>query len=97
MSNNTLEVNIQWGAPPPKRGPGRRNGGRTFRFVQVLKQRPGQWAKYPWKVKGSGTGVLNAKRYAGTEWTTRSCGNGFFELYGRWIGENGEFADLDEG
>ena len=48
-------VDIEWGAPPPKESGGARNT-RTVDFVEQLKTRPHEWAKYPRTMKaGSST------------------------------------------
>ena len=69
--------------------------GRVVRFVEALKSRPGEWAKYPHELSASSVGssvTVNSGRFPGTEWTARDVNTDAAALYGRWIGENGEHA-----
>lgn len=75
---------IVWGDPPlSSKG---RNHGETKKFVGALKNRPGEWAKYPHTVKSPSTATHNRRRFPGTDWTTRGRPDGQFDVYGRYVG-----------
>lgn len=74
---------IEWCDPPE--APKWSNRNRVQEFVNILRQRPGQWAKYPHPISASTTrqhARRHPARYPGTEWVSRRG-----ELYGRWVGE----------
>lgn len=73
---------LEWGDPPERKT----MANRVQVFVELLRARPGEWAKYPHPITRETVknhANRHPKRYPGTEWTHR---NG--ELYGRWIGES---------
>jgi hypothetical protein len=77
---------IIWGDPPPNQ----RQPGRTLRFVELLKTRPGEWGLYPMTASSPASATNNKKRFPGTEWKARKSLDepGRFRLYGRWVGDD---------
>ena len=77
---------IEWGAPPPPKPSGGRHGqGRTQSFVDALKARPGEWAKYPKPLRSTSAYRRN---FRDVEWTSRKRADGKFDVWGRWVGES---------
>lgn len=76
---------MEWRTPPVTK-----NGspGQVRKFVEQLKQNPGEWAVYC-EDNAAKTGHSKAqqykKRYPGTEWLVRKEANGY-TVFGRWIG-----------
>ena len=57
--------------------------GRTQRFVEGLRDKPGEWAKFPFEVHDVRTLLRKyPRRYPGTEWAVNTDGI----LTVRWIG-----------
>lgn len=77
---------IVWAAPPDLIR-GRTFAGKTKRFVEALKERPGEWALYPTTVSSASTASNYKKQHPGTEWTSRTRPDGRADLYARWVGE----------
>lgn len=78
---------IEWGAPPPWRpGGGKLGEGRTQQFVKALRERPGEWAKYPATFASAGIAAYR-KNFPQVEWTARKNSEGRHDMYGRWIGD----------
>lgn len=76
---------ITWEEPPP---PANGKWGKTQHFVEALKQRPGQWARYPGSYKQGASVTVNRTRFPGTEWTARKQPDGSYHIWGRWVGDN---------
>lgn len=58
--------------------------GRAQRFVEELRQTPGDWKKYPHPINAIAAAISkNRHRYPGTEWAVDTDG----ELCARWIGD----------
>lgn len=79
-----MSVELQWGLPPGR--PVANYRGRTQGFVALLKERPGEWAVYPYAVGRGTSSSIYAKVHVGTQWCRRGE-----HLYARWIGLNGEY------
>lgn len=81
----TVRDEMVWREPPERKSAGGPHG-RLGRFVAALRERPGEWALYPHFAGHRVAVTFNRKQYPGTEWTSRSRGDGTYELYGRWVG-----------
>lgn len=82
-------VDIKWGTPPPANKGGGSNKGKgvTQLFVRQLRERPGEWAKYPRVLKVSGSTSPYRNNFPGTEWTERLMDDGV-HVWARWVGES---------
>lgn len=76
-----MNQHIEWGDPPstPTRY------GEVTRFVDALRSRPGEWAKYPHHMTNASSVANNRIRFSGTEWTSRKRTDGRFDIYGRVV------------
>lgn len=75
---------LEWCDPPEPRS----KSGRVIQFVEVLQQRPGQWAKYPHPYSPGSVRYMVSKyprRHPGTEWCGRRI-DGDRVLFARWVG-----------
>lgn len=75
---------IIWEEPPPVTT---HATGKTQQFVEALKQRPGEWARYPGTYAQPSLGTVNKKRFPGTEWTSRKQEDKRYALWARWVGD----------
>lgn len=75
---------VEWGDPPI----GQKRIGELKAFVEALRSRPGEWAKYPHPMANGRSGPSNRKAYPGTQWTSRRREDGTVDMYGRWVGES---------
>jgi hypothetical protein len=80
-----VSTDIEWGPPPAISAGGARNT-KAIGFVEALRGRPGEWARYPHSMK-SGTSTSTYRRnFPGTKWTARKRSDGRYDMYGCWIG-----------
>lgn len=79
-------MEITWKEPPPSE---KRRNVSTKKFVEKLKENPGEWALYPGTVSASTTIYQYQRNHPGTEWESRPSEDeeGRYQLYARWIGE----------
>ena len=83
-----MNVETIWEAPPPKKT-GRRLGGERARWLAVLKEHPGQWAKWP---RPTANGATTWFRKHGCEVAMRMIAGSDpkrFDLYVRYVGQDG--------
>ena len=78
---------IEWCDPPPSLQGRADRSGRRIRFVNELRGRPGEWAKYGggWTHRTAGSHL--AADFPGVETTSRIRADGLFEVYARWVDE----------
>ena len=69
---------VEWVEPPSRKAGG---PGNIAAFIEVLKQRPGTWARYPISVGTSAATYLKSK---GCEATSRTNAEGNIDIYARW-------------
>lgn len=77
---------LEWEEPPPVQV----KYGRVQEFVDVLRTRPEQWARYPHPYSSGSVRYMVSKypkRYVGTEWCSRRI-EGELILYARWVGQS---------
>ena len=72
---------MQWETPP---SPG---VGSRQQFVEQLKARPGEWARWP-RIVSNAVSSQNQREFPGTEWTQRRQPDGTIAIWGRWVGES---------
>ena len=77
---------MQWETPPR---PTRKTGtpGEQMLFVEQLKARPGEWARWPNPVP-NGRSARNKMAFPGTEWAQRKQPDGTLAMWARWVGES---------
>lgn len=85
-----LATDITWAEPPPVKIPARdgpRRGSRKD-LVEVLKSTPGEWAQYrPGHGHGQSAAGLFKRDFPGIDSTCRSRGDGTYDVYVRWLGD----------
>ena len=78
---------IKWQDPPPPLHGGGGLRTRTEARRAALRQRPGQWGLVRQGVGySSGSNSLRVSLGDGFEVTGRSCGDGTWDLYARYVG-----------
>lgn len=84
-------TDVVWADPPApvEREP----RGAVALFVEALKERPGCWAISPKPQKYETEKYRRTDRYPGTEWRNVRRTDGMFDVYGRWVGLNGEHSE----
>ena len=81
----TTTDDIEWVDDLPPDGRNRTTHGKTARFVEALRSRPGEWAHYPYVGKSPGAAYYVRRRYPEVEWASRYTDIGI-DIYGRYIG-----------
>jgi hypothetical protein len=88
---------LEWREPPPSRR-GKHSAGKGAATAAALRQRPGVWARIS-QDGNSGTAIAIKSGKASAfspggsfEAVTRKRPDGNFDIYARYVGENGEHA-----
>jgi len=87
MSDNPNPDLIEWGELPDAKGG--IAGTKRTRFIELLKDRPGEWARYRPGHKHGASVAGQFKKIPGIEAASRSIGNGKYDIWVRWVGEEG--------